>query len=913
MKKILLPLLFATIFSSSIFAQSNFWNKNNNQTFVESAKLARETQVKEFLIYDLDLATIKTKLAMSPTRSATAVSNVILSFPNSQGEMQSFKMYEASTLESQIAAANPQIQTYVGKCIEDPTATITITTTIFGFHAITHSGLNGTTYIDPYTKDLQSYIVYNKSNTSNSRIRSCGVKANLVSNEPEDNQNFQRANNSVFKTYRLAMACTYEYGRFQYLAANFTDASTNYAGKKAAVLAAIVITVARVNSVYEKDNSLTMVLINNNTDIINVQPIPVSTTANPTIPLDDTNTDDALLNNIQAYIDGKITFENYDIGHVASTGGGGVANLGCVCTPNKARGVTGSPAPVGDPYDIDYVAHEMGHQFGGEHTFNSESNSCGGGNRTPSSSYEPGSGTTIQAYAGICSPDNIQGNSDAYFHTRSLVQIFNQINGATTNCAAAQPSGNTPPVITAMPTSLLPIGTAFALTAVATDADNPSGNQLTYCWEQFDFGSASVLPNATKTSGPNFRSFSPAVSPTRYFPEITKVLAGNLVTAWEAIPNVGRNMRFSVIVRDNGGPLGGQTERATKLIQFVAAAGPFKVTSQAALEGWAQNSQQIVTWDVAGTNANGINTANVNIKISIDGGTTFTMLLANTPNDGSAMVTAPNVVSQTCRILVEAVGNIYYAINKFPFYIGYSVSNSCTNYTGNTTADNVFPFSLADGATTLTIKKFIVPATNVNDVNLTLNITHPNLQNLKVDLLKPASPLLSIYNQQCPGNANMNIEFDSQSPTFACTNPTSGTYALPVGTLNELNGATAAGLWQIGFRDMVVGEVGTVNSIDLEICSLTVSLLGSENFNFENFGLYPNPNNGQFNLKFDSTSNNNISVNICDIQGRSVFEKSFVSTGLFNENIEFSNTQKGIYLVKIKDGEKQIVKKIVVE
>ena len=492
-----------------------------------------------------------------------------------------------------------------------------------------------------------------------------------------------------------------------------------------------------------------------------------------------------------------------------------------------------------------------------------------------------------------------------------MIQMNAQINGATTNCAAAQPNGNTPPVITAMTGSLIPVGTAFSLTAAATDAQLTA---LTYCWEQYNIGgTSSDLPNAIKTVGPNFRSFKPTASPTRYFPAFSKVLTGNLVSTWEAIPDVPRTMLFSVVVRDNGGPLGGQTERATKSVQFVATSGPFKVTSQAVIEGWAQNSNQMVTWDVAGTDANGINTTNVNIKISTDGGATFTMLLANTPNDGSEMVTAPNVVSQNCRIIVEAVGNVYYAVNKTPFYIGYSVANACNNYIGNTTVDNVFPFNLADGSTALTIKKFIVPATNVTDVNLTINATHPNIQNLKIDLLKPGATLLSVYNQQCPGVANMDIKFDSQAAAFACANPTTGTYALPVGTFNVINGATAAGSWQIGFRDIVVGDAGTINSVNLEICSTTVSLLANESFNFENFALYPNPNNGQFTLKFDSTSSSNITVNVSDIQGRNVYEKTFISTGLFNENLQLDHAQKGIYLVKIKDGEKQIIKKIVIE
>ncbi len=909
MKKPILLLLAIFAFAINGFSQDNTWRKASNSNVAEESKLPRDTKLKEFLVYESDLSAIKTKLAASPKRSAKAVSDVILTFPNPQGEMQSFKIYEASTLESDIAAANPDIQTYVGKCIEDPTATITITTTIFGFHAIIHSGKNGTSYIDPYTKDLATYVVYSKSNTISTRNRACEVKNDVSVDIKEEDQTLSRANNSLFKTYRLAMACTYEYGRYHFQAAGFTVASTNYAGKKAAVLAAMVVTVARLNSVYERDHSIRMVLINNNTDIINVQPIAT---------LDDSNTGNGLLFAIQAYIDGIIGFTNYDMGHVASTGGGGVASLGCICTSIKAQGVTGLPSPVGDAYDIDFVAHEMGHQFGGSHTFNSEAENCAPPNRSSASSFEPGSGSTIQAYAGICPPENVQNNSDAYFHARSMIQMNSHINGLGsqgTNCAAAQPNGNNAPVITPMTTSLIPIGTAFALTGVATDVDNPSGNQLTYCWEQYNAGSVSELPNVTKIAGPNFRSFSPTISPTRYFPALSTVLNNSLATTWEAVPNVARTMLFSFIVRDNGGPLGGQTERATKSVQFVATAGPFKVTSQAVTEGWAQNSSQTVTWDVAGTTANGINTSNVNIKISTNGGATFTMLLANTPNDGSETVTAPNVVSQNCRIMIEAVGNVYYAINKANFYIGYSISNNCTNYLSNTTADNVTPFNIPDNALGYIQKKFVVPTTSnlISDVNFTIVATHPNLQNLQLGYVRPSGSLQTFFNQQCTGNANMNVTFDSQASAFTCANPTTGTYALPVGTLNTLNGLNPTGTWIFGFRDIVAGNVGSIDSISLQICSQVIALLANDTFVFENFAIYPNPNNGNFTVKFDSGSNSKISITVNDLQGRKVYEKNYENSGLFSENLQLDNTQKGIYLVTIKDGEKQIVKKIVIE
>ena len=321
-------------------AQNKLFKQVENN-FAATSKVVRDAEPKEFNIYSLDLNNIKSILATAPTRTATATSTVIVAFPNADGEMQNFKMYECSTLESIIAADHPEIQSYTGKCIEDPTATITITTTLFGLHAITQSGKNGTTYIDPYTKDLQNYIVYNKANAVTTKSRSCSFNQDDLNPIPEST-NLARASNSLWKVYRLAMACTIEYAAYHINAAGLNGGTL--AQKKAAVLAAMVVTVARVNSVYERDLSIRLVLINNNSLLINV----TSDT------LDNNNTSNALLNQIQAFIDGIITQADYDLGHVTSTGGGGVASLGSLCTSIKAQGVTGLPAPVGDAYDIDY-------------------------------------------------------------------------------------------------------------------------------------------------------------------------------------------------------------------------------------------------------------------------------------------------------------------------------------------------------------------------------------------------------------------------------------------------------------------------------------------------------------------------------------------------------------------------------
>ncbi|MFN0216001.1 MAG: reprolysin-like metallopeptidase, partial [Saprospiraceae bacterium] len=377
------------------------------------------------------------------------------------------------------------------------------------------------------------------------------------------------------------------------------------------------------------------------------------------------NNGGAMLNQNQTTCNNRIGNANYDIGHVFSTGGGGVAVLACVCSSgNKAKGVTGGSDPVGDAFDIDYVAHEMGHQFGCNHTFNGTHGSCNG-NRSLPSAYEPGSGSTIMAYAGICDDQDVQPHSDAYFHAKSLLDAGAFVTGGGHTCDNEVITGNNAPTANAGADYTIPKSTPFVLTATGSDAD---GDPITYCWEQYNNGDSTQPPDGTDLDGPNFRSLIPTSEPKRYFPALGEVINNNNPT-WEVLSSVGRTMNFRVTVRDNYGGAG-CTKEDNMVLTVAGGAGPFEVTAPNTPVSWVGNTTRPVTWDVAGTAGAPVSSANVKISLSIDGGWTYpTVILASTPNDGIELITVPNTPSNNCRIKVEGVGNVFYDISDVDFII----------------------------------------------------------------------------------------------------------------------------------------------------------------------------------------------------------------------------------------------------
>ncbi len=640
----------------SPFNQTVIWRDVDASRLVAPAG-TRIIIPNKFRTVELDTASLRALLSRAPmefTPQARGGGRVEILLPTPDGRFERFRAEESPVMEPLLAARHPQIKTYRAQGVDDPAATARFGLTPAGFHAIVLSP-SGTFYIDPYRRgEAVTHITYFKRDyplTEAHRFECQVLSPDGFGPQPLTAESAasiaaNRPNGGSLRTYRLAFAANFEYSDFH---------SDDMIPDKAEVLAnGIIPAVNRVNGIYEREVAVHMNLVANEELLI------FNTQADPYV--NDNGTQMLAAN--QATCDALIGPLNYDIGHVASTGGGGVAFLGVVCSVQKAGGVTGLPAPTGDPYYVDYVAHEMGHQFGGNHTFNGSTGACSGSNRNAGTAYEVGSGSTIQAYAGICAPQNLQPNSDDYFHGISYDEILTHISTEAT-CSVNIATGNTPPTVDAGPDFNIPARTAFTVTpANSGDAD---GDTLSYCWEEFDLGPAGD-GNTDNGSSPIFRSFNPTSSSSRTFPKLSDQL-NNVSSYGEKLPTTTRTMNFRVTVRDNklGG---GGVEYDSMRVHVTATAGPFVVTIPNGGETWDVGTSRAITWNVANTDLAPINTTSVDIHLSTDGGQTFPILLASAvPNDGVQDITVPVVSTNKARVRVSANGNIFHDLSDSNFRI----------------------------------------------------------------------------------------------------------------------------------------------------------------------------------------------------------------------------------------------------
>ena len=679
MRKALLLTLMLGLISSLAFSQTDkFWSANNESrsTITTDKAVARLTYPKAFKLFNLNTELLKQEL-FSIVGSRPSKFSAVISLPNADGKFEQFEIFEASNFEPDLQAQFPDIRAYSGKGITDKYATLKLSISPQGIQTMVFRTDKANEFIEPYSKDHTVYAVFSSHREKGKLPWTCTTEEKQMDADIKSKIRepfLSGSSTGQLKTMRLAQSCNGEY-------ANFFGATG--AAQVGLVLAAYNATLTRCNGCYEKDLALHLNLIANTTAVIYYNPStdPYSTT------LSQWNAQ------LQSTLTSVIGEANYDIGHMfgASGGGGNAGCIGCVCVNgSKGSGIT-SPAdgiPQGDNFDIDYVAHEVGHQLGGNHTFSMSLEGTG-------VNKEVGSGITIMGYAGITAQD-VAPHSIDIFHEATIAQI--QANLATKTCpVSVAMTANNAPVVAAVSNYTIPISTPFALTGAATDAEN---DPLTYCWEQNDnstVSGASSVASPTKAAGPNWLSFPATVTGTRTFPKLSTILSGLNVTPplpggdaganIEALSSVSRTLNFRVTVRDNNpyvaGSTIGQTAFTDAVVTVTNTSGPFAVTAPNTAVTWSAGSAATVTWSVNGTTAAPVSCASVNILLSTDGGNTFsTVLAAATANDGSEVITVPSTPGTTCRVKVEAVGNIFFDISNTNFTIG--APAACGDATGLT-------------------------------------------------------------------------------------------------------------------------------------------------------------------------------------------------------------------------------------
>jgi hypothetical protein len=595
-----------------------------------------------FRVVSLDWQAFDRTMGAAPleTRPAALANGAELSLPAPDGGFERFLVAEAPIMEAGLAARYPEITTWRGQGLDDPTASARLDRTPHGFHAMVTTG-SGSYFIDPHSRgDVETYISYRKADLADPHAGTfaCEVMHDGGSEGPDG---AVERSGETLRTYRLAVAATGEYTIY-------------HGGTVPDGMAAIVTAMNRVNQIYEREVAIRMVLVESNDLVVYT---------NPSTDPYSNNNGSAMLGQNQANLDSVIGDANYDIGHVFSTGGGGVASRRVPCVSgSKARGVTGLPSPTGDPFYVDYVAHEMGHQWSANHSFNGSAGACAG-NRVAQTAYEPGSGSTIMAYAGLCGAHNLQNYSDDYFHGISQIEIADYSSfGTGSTCAAESATGNLAPTVEAGPSHVIPLSTPFALCGSAVD---PDGDDLSYGWEQFNLGPAGH-PNFPVNNAPIFRSFDPAPTGERIFPRAFD-LVNNVQTIGEILPGYPRTLIFRLFARDNRSGGGGVAFDTTS-VSVSDVGGPFLVTSPNTAVTWTGGSSQVVTWDVAGTELAPISCAAVDIALSEDRGWSFPItLVAGTPNDGSEAVDLPDLQTTHGRIRVSCSDGIFFDISDVDF------------------------------------------------------------------------------------------------------------------------------------------------------------------------------------------------------------------------------------------------------
>ncbi|MCM4167595.1 hypothetical protein KCTC52924_00903 [Arenibacter antarcticus] len=636
-------VLSISIFFLSYYgaAQSSYWEKRDSYSRTSQKHLS-QLEIKKAKIFTLDTSVFRNEIKASTSKKVKKV----LVFPDEDGNLIPFQIEESAVLSPALSQKYPEIKSYVGLSLDKKGDRIRFSVSHKGIQSmIVHANGKSATFMQKSSQSNNEYIVYNRGDTYMMDTNFiCETKSALETGKGISTNKL--VDGQVLRKYRIAISATGEYTAF-------------HGGTVLDALAAINATITRINEVFERDLAISLEIVTDTDKVIytnkNSDPYGIN-----------------LNTEVQSTLNTIIGPTNYDLGHLfhKDQNGGNAGFIGSVCIDSrKGSAYSSAITPQGDVFDMDFVAHELGHQFGANHTWSFESEGT-------LIQAEPGSGSTIMGYAGISGNNNVTLSGDDYFHYFSILQISEY--AKTTSCSQEIAIINNPPQIIPTNGHTIPKTTAFVLTGNATDVD--VDDILTYNWEQVNDGVVTQTSfGPTNLSGANFRSLQPSVKSSRYFPKLSSIVSGNLTqtnpttnSTWETVSDVERDLDFALTVRDNSSG-GGQVDSDLIKVRVTNQAGPFLITSQASTETYIAGTRQEVIWDVANTDQQPVNEQKVDIYFSANGGASFPIQLAEgVPNDGRHEILIPSFATPTARIMVRAHNNIFLAVNTTNFIIAES-------------------------------------------------------------------------------------------------------------------------------------------------------------------------------------------------------------------------------------------------
>ena len=864
MKKIYITIILITLCSLG-FSQEYWQAVNNSKELLNSKE------------YTLDLLTF---------RKQTKISNQI-SIPNLDGVLEDYEIIENPNFSPELAKKYPNIKSYIGYS-ENGELRLSVSPEKIEGIILKNDGKINT--LEKVSRFYNTYQIKPKKNNSKFICLTQSDKKLL-----DDFSKYPQKTDKKLRTYRIAISVTGEYSKY-------------HGGTKEKALAAINASLTRVNAILERELSVHLNLIDNNDQIIFLDP--------ETDPYSNSKRgagDYLWSTELQETLTKIIGEKNYDLGHLLSAKGDGgySGGIGTVCVNGEKGKGFSSPydsKPEGAAFDIDYLTHEITHQLGATHIFSK--------NEETGTNVEPGSGSTIMGYAGIVDVNNgvynIQSNSDSYFNQVTINQVDNVLKdkdcGTVTNLTLSLPNAN------AGADYIIPAKTPFVLKG---EIDGEKKDNFSYAWEQLDSSEKNEfsLTDPTANNGPLFRSFPPNRKTERTFPQIENLLRHDYYSSFEALPKVARDLNFGFIVR-NGEPHG-QSSTDQMKIKVIDSETGFSVISPQAFESITPDRDLMVKWNVTGTNKSPINVSKVNIYLTEDGVNNI-LLKENTDNDGSEFITIPkDYLAKKAYIKIEAVNNIFFALSN-RISIGYKGDNVCKNYK----SIKSLPADIPDGVSTtnstygepLRLNFEVDNPGEINSVSLDLDLEHPHSSDLLIYLQSPKGEIVNIFSHNC-NKDKLKASINDDAESLNCSN-SSQTEFKPLESFAKFRDANQKGIWSLFIKDKQRIDEGKVIDATLNVCSSNYERYNLPVNKKDNIRVYPNPVSGSEKLNVDVLDLNGpgVSFKIYNLAGQLVrLQENLISTKSFTQKISLSGISKGIYILKVEGNNIDFSTKLIIQ